>query len=877
MDKVIRNTTFPRSFDPAELDFFSGGVGIRVRGSDRVKNYFAIFLTLLAYGMLGGAGWWYVTDFFDDKNPKVVFHQKIQNQANKFQMGEIGTKFFFLVGNPQASITSTDFTSNQQDGSISSAADSTGNPFSTNPSNVVGINSPYLSFDQVGQYFNAQVIREIVTFNSDATSGSDTVSTGFVAYALTSCAAASWFKDPNLLANLKKNPYLYAVLEKYGICLDLPANAEIFGDEMSKSYSKIKFSLTNCNSVTSTLCLLNAAGLIATASRLKVEFGAFEPVLEEESKKAAWTYSLNLKSKIDVSVMNQMNVDVSLKAVEVETDNGWVWPAKQSDTKGIIDQIMRSMTASFAVSPDITSNLSPVPATSPNFVLRPLATQANYVSVNIGSSRVYEKVQKVYPNVQDVAGKIGGSVELGLIVLLLLFHWTENLFKGGAVRQAAKVGLKIPDSLSNSKYSKNTADVFDDLSEEAIALENMVLVNGCQKFIMESTMSPEAKKLLPIAVFMKKSIDKRSKPVTPQAAAAPLPQAQADPKLKNTTEGTKIINVPPSVTPPEDPKLNYTEAFDRLSKSQVYLNRPTSLLEQQIVETINTYCSTFGVSNVQEILKSEQAGKTGPSQVQPATQVAGNNPSAQGTNLNSQELAAKGDPLNQTGISEMAPINSPQPFKPNPPPQSFGAKPPPTNTPTIVVSPVPKQPEPARSPILNNPAQQQTNPDLSKHVTFADTRPQNQPQTPTYPNPSNTAQQPAPFQNRSPPQAESSNYRPPQQPNNPTLQPIYRGQENSRFSEEGRYPAGESRPRGETAWSSENRGNFNSTAPSGGMGEGENTRAPPNNMSWRNNSYNQGGPEQQQQSGQNSPQGKPRVFRTRAFYEAEARRGPNNY
>src|SRR3990167_2360410 len=117
MDKVIRNTTFPRSFDPAELDFFSGGVGIRVRGSDRVKNYFAIFLTLLAYGMLGGAGWWYVTDFFDDKNPKVVFHQKIQNQANKFQMGEIGTKFFFLVGNPQASITSTDFTSNQQDGS----------------------------------------------------------------------------------------------------------------------------------------------------------------------------------------------------------------------------------------------------------------------------------------------------------------------------------------------------------------------------------------------------------------------------------------------------------------------------------------------------------------------------------------------------------------------------------------------------------------------------------------------------------------------------------------------------------------------------------------------------------------------------------------
>src|SRR3990167_4942408 len=265
MDGVLKFTSVPKKLDLKELDFFSEGVGLKMGGEDRVKSYLGMFTSLCLYTLLGLATFYYLQQFLDESSPKIQYNRMIKPQASSFTVNEMGAFYFFLICNPSSKLkpaTESDGVTTGERRRILQT---------TKPPNL------YLTRAELEKYFVVSLSQEIIQFQTNPSGGEDYQIVQAAPKTLIPCSEAEWFIQEKLHDSVK-----------------------IFGDQLSRKSSRLRFKLDFCDSTTKASCLPDGFDDILKADGLNLVVGSFEPSVDNSNKTNPWSFALNVDTQVNI-------------------------------------------------------------------------------------------------------------------------------------------------------------------------------------------------------------------------------------------------------------------------------------------------------------------------------------------------------------------------------------------------------------------------------------------------------------------------------------------------------------------------------------------------------------------------------------------------
>lgn len=491
MDGIIRNTSIPKKFSLRELDFFSEGASVKIKSDDRVKSSFGACLSILIYGLLTAAVYYYLTKYLDETSPKLQNNKRLLPSPSNFtasQGGIAGTYLFFLV---------------------------------TNPSSKAGDTEPkYLT---INTYKNYYAIRSTYTESKSKIDGQivkpDTVGAKPVKQVkVVSCAEAEWFKAEENQEILKANSYTMFLIREFGMCPVFDESISVYGDEQTLDSGKYQFVLEACQDP---ICDTSVAQpIISQSSGQSVTIGAFQPVVNNAKKTNPFDYEISMDSVIPLNQFLNSKVVISLKELVVETDVGKFIEDLKEESKSAINN--------YRVSYDPVVTIGGVDITDPNlenFFVKFVTPSVPPITITLVSSRTSEQVSRSYDTIIDLIGNAGGTAEALIMILLILFHWIENMHVESRINSVVGKYLGLPEPMrpplnmlnpwikpfvkeKTKKTQLQSDDVVAEIVEKALSVEQMSYNQIMLRFFLEHSLPSEVSDLIPVVYVMKELLFK---------------------------------------------------------------------------------------------------------------------------------------------------------------------------------------------------------------------------------------------------------------------------------------------------------------------------------------------------------------------------------
>lgn len=620
MDGVLKFTTVPKKLDLKELDFFSEGVGLKMAGEDRAKSYLGMFTTLCLYTLLGLSTYYYLTQFLDESSPKIQYNRMIKPIANSFVVNEMGAYYFFLIGNPSSKLRPA----SAEDGVTGDDSGERRRRLqAVKPANL------YLSQPELKKYFVTSLAQEIIQFQTNPTGGEDYQVVQSSAKSLIPCSQAEWFKDPKFKDALNENEFVLQLLTKYGICMQLDNNVKMFGDQLSRKSSRIRFKLDFCPS-TNTDCLADGFSDILKASGLNMIVGSFEPSVDNSNKTNPWSYALNVDTQINIESLSTATVTVAMKSIECLTDKGVVISDVDNQTRAAIDAVKKDFTASFEFGEsmnDALANLpTPVTPAEDQYSVQYIPNEMTYVDVRFVASRTTEQFQRTYDTILDLFGNIGGSLDFVIIIFVILFNWCENLLTDRTLTKQIGQALQVPEKMmgnhkrqgccskknrtapSADEHKEPTKldgcnDAIADITDKSLSVENLAVQSTTYEFMVDNMMPAHLKTLIPLTVFVKKMVEQKKeeeKKKHSKNSAVGDNKSLSEYNMASTKDMT-------SVQEASDEKLTIAEAFENLDKP---VDPLFAGMNKEIKRAFAEFAVMFGIQDIKGYLREEDGHQT---------------------------------------------------------------------------------------------------------------------------------------------------------------------------------------------------------------------------------------------------------------------------
>lgn len=610
MDGVLKFTSVPKKLDLKELDFFSEGVGLKMGGEDRVKSYLGMFTSLCLYTLLGLATFYYLQQFLDESSPKIQYNRMIKPQASSFTVNEMGAFYFFLIGNPSSKLkpaTESDGVTTGERRRILQT---------TKPPNL------YLTRAELEKYFVVSLSQEIIQFQTNPSGGEDYQIVQAAPKTLIPCSEAEWFIQEKFQDSLKENEFVQQLIKKYGICMKLDDSVKIFGDQLSRKSSRLRFKLDFCDSTTKASCLPDGFDDILKADGLNLVVGSFEPSVDNSNKTNPWSFALNVDTQVNIEALSVATVTVSMKSMECLTDMGMIISDVENQTRAAIDMVKKDFTASFEFGSDITADLSTPPAVD-QYTVQYIPSAMTYVDVRFVASRTTEQFQRTYDTVLDLFGNIGGSLDFVIIIFVILFNWMENILTDRAMFNVIGEALQVPDKISGKskkggccKKRNRTAptstdslqkpkvegykDALSEVTDKALSIENLTIQATTCEFMIDNMVPAHLRTLMPLAVLMKKIVDQKREE---EKKKSQKPTGAGTSKLASeyNVASTKDIT---NLGEQTEEKLSVAEAFDSLDAR---VNPMFENLNREVKKVFTEFASSFGIQDMRGYLKDEES------------------------------------------------------------------------------------------------------------------------------------------------------------------------------------------------------------------------------------------------------------------------------
>src|SRR3990167_9563501 len=385
MDEIIKNTTYPRRGSFREVDFFSGGTGIKIKGDDRVKSFLGAFITIIIYVLLGLSTGYYILQFLDETNPKIQYNRRQLPMPSEFRFPDSGMNFFFLVTNPSPQAGTTD--------------------------------DFYLTIDTLKKYYTATSIYQVSNYKIDqtVTLKNETKRTNIE---LIPCNQTAWFNDPINQEILKQNLFTMFIIQNFGICPNMTPEVMIFGDDQTFDNGRYRFRLEICSPER---CANNHSNILANSGEQSITIGAFVPSVMNSDKVNPWRGVVNLDNLVPIGMFLNTRATMSLKEVQIETDTGILISKNSLSRYAELNSIRRDYAASVTLG-------DPISSSSTQFGVKAFTRKPPIFELRIVSSRNSEVYSRSYVTILDLFGSIGGSIEFVVVMFAVFFNWLEVRF-----------------------------------------------------------------------------------------------------------------------------------------------------------------------------------------------------------------------------------------------------------------------------------------------------------------------------------------------------------------------------------------------------------------------------------------------------------------
>lgn len=491
MDGIIRNTSFPKKFSLRELDFFSEGASVKIKSDDRVKSTFGAFLSILIYGLLTAAIYYYLTKFLDDTNPKLQNNARLLAAPSNFapEKGGVGGTFlFFLITNPSANAGKTEplYLTN------------------TTYKNYYEIKSTYTQV-------KSKIEGLIVKTDTSVAAVRHNVE-------VQSCADSQWFKDPENQEILNANNYTKFLIKEFGLCPKFNSSMPIFGDEQTLDSGKYTFGLANC--IAPVCDPVVAFPIVSKSSGQSVTVGAFQPVVNNAKKQNPFEYEINMDTLVPLNQFLNSKVVVSLKELVVETDVGMFIEDVREESRSAVNN--------YRVSYDPVVTVGDVWIDDPNFAnfyVKYVTPSVDPITITLLSSRLSQQVSRSYDTILDLIGNAGGTAEALIMILLILFHWIENMHVESRINSVVGKYLGLPEPIrpplnmfnpwirpfvrnKTKKTQLESDEVVAEIVEKALSVEQMSYNQIMLRFFLEHSLPSEVSELIPVVYVMKELLEK---------------------------------------------------------------------------------------------------------------------------------------------------------------------------------------------------------------------------------------------------------------------------------------------------------------------------------------------------------------------------------
>lgn len=623
MDGVLKFTSVPKKLNLKELDFFSEGVGLKMAGEDRAKSYLGMFTTLCLYTLLGLSTYYYLTQFLDESSPKIQYNRMIKPIANSFVINEMGAYYFFLVGNPSSKLRPATAADGVTGDDTANSGERRRRLQAVKPANL------YLSQPELKKYFVTSLAQEVIQFQTNPSGGEDYQVVQSTPKTLIPCSQAEWFKKPEFKDALNENEFVLQLLAKYGICMQLDNNIKIFGDQLSRKSSRLRFKLDFCPS-TNADCLADGFTDILKSTGLNMIVGSFEPSVDNSNKTNPWSYALNVDTQINIESLSTTTVTVAMKSIECLTDKGVVISDVDNQTRAAIDAVKKDFTASFEFGEsmnDALANLpTPVTPAEDQYSVQYIPNEMTYVDVRFVASRTTEQFQRTYDTILDLFGNIGGSLDFVIILFVIMFNWCENILTDRTLTKQIGQALQVPDKmLGNHKRQgccskKNRtaptaeehkgstkldgcADVIADITDKSLSVENLTVQSTTYEFMVDNMMPSHLKTLIPLTVFVKKMVEQKKEEEKKKLSknnAVGVNKSLSEYNMASTKDMTNVQEA-------SDEKLTIAEAFESLDKP---VDPLFAGMNKEIKRAFAEFAVMFGIQDIKGYLREEDGQQT---------------------------------------------------------------------------------------------------------------------------------------------------------------------------------------------------------------------------------------------------------------------------
>lgn len=636
MKDIIENTTVPDKWlSVSSYDFYSGGTQLNVAGRERNQNWCGTIITICIYGLMALASWYFIGQFLDTEGPKIEYNFRTEPTSFKFNLKEVETHFFILLSNPDMVIQTKkvdnpaigggDLDSDMDAAPSCDPSDPTCQPpcdITVDPTcggtvcdpgvdpnccdpatdpfcrrRVLAATEPkfpFLSLDNVGQYYSMALKYEILEYKKTG-NGASYQSMVVGNKNFIKCSESEWFKNPSYQDALNQSPFAKDLINDYGICFDIGDDTIVVGDSMSKKSARLSFSVRPCTGGVGT-CFADVGERLDEARDLYALVGCFEPAINNSNKANPWDFGINTNHKVAIDPLVSAVTNVYLKKLQTKTDWGLIIEKIEESFKAAIHSVVSEFQSKLVLG---TSS----GGTPPEYPMKVL-TKDSLLMVNYVASRQTEEVKRSYVTLLDLFGQIGGTIDFLIFVITLCFHWYENISSSLTLRKAISDKLKFPERYSKKNAStmrrfsnfvsrknidRTTESAIDQMVEEALNVERITEEAAISGFMKKNMYPKELVTLLPTVVLLEKRMeiedeDKKSK--SNKVANSSPQQQNAIPQIQPVDQAGE--------NSPDNEEISLANAWKLLSFEQN--DDAFSLVRKRAEKVINEFCSRHKIT-----------------------------------------------------------------------------------------------------------------------------------------------------------------------------------------------------------------------------------------------------------------------------------------
>lgn len=469
MDDAVSRFRIPKKLKISELDYFGEELGFNFNGDSQYRTKFGVICTMLFYSMIFLSGYYFLSKFFETKNPDVQFATYRIKQYIEADLPKKNYHIFFMLKN---------------------------------------YHGEFLPVEDLASTLS--VYGHSVSYKLDRKTKKQVYVDQPLDFEIVRCLNVDWYKSDLRKKYVADDSATDHLIKESAACIT-NSSIPIKGSPVDDTYTYLSIKVLQCE-----------PDLVGTPegerecfpehfTGLSMTVGIFSAGIDIENKDNPLQYGLNIENSFTISLDNFVEVGMTVKKIEVLTDHGLFYERVKKDDALVLGAIRSS--SILRKKPDGISNAQFV-NNYPVFELK------------VESSNSVEQFSRSYVTMFDLFGNIGGTADMILFLIVLFYSWYNTYFfdrdlpkiysksflPEDMIKSSAKP--KNGDSISLKRYEaqKVQYEAMKEIVDNSLSLEGLMSSSNLNLFFEGIFLKDYQKMLLPIVALMlkKNEIDKKN-------------------------------------------------------------------------------------------------------------------------------------------------------------------------------------------------------------------------------------------------------------------------------------------------------------------------------------------------------------------------------